>query len=176
VFLDRDGVVNAALVRDGRPYPPVTVAEVEVLPGVARAVERFSAAGLTTVVVTNQPDIARGTVSSSLVDSINEHIRECTGIEHFIVCPHDDADGCACRKPRPGMIIESARRLSIDLSRSVMVGDRWRDVEAGTSAGVPVVWIDRGYDECARLGATLVVRELDDAVDWILRRTKGAGT
>jgi D-glycero-D-manno-heptose 1,7-bisphosphate phosphatase len=173
VFLDRDGVVNAAIMRDARPYPPQSMDEVEILPGVVEAVRTFRKAGLATVVVTNQPDIARGAADARCVSAINECIAEQTGIEHFFVCPHDDEDGCECRKPRPGMILNAADVLGLDLTRSVMVGDRWRDIAAGIAAGVSTVFIDRDYDERVPPRPTLVVSDLPDAVPWILHHTRG---
>jgi D-glycero-D-manno-heptose 1,7-bisphosphate phosphatase len=172
VFLDRDGVVNAATVRNGKPYPPGSVGDVEILPGVVEAIQAFKSAGLATVVVTNQPDIARGITHESTVTAINEFIREQTEIEYFVVCPHDDSESCGCRKPRPGMIIDTAKNLGLDLRRSVMVGDRWRDIAAGQAAGVATVLIERGYDEQQASNPSLVVGELGDAVDWILEHSR----
>jgi D-glycero-D-manno-heptose 1,7-bisphosphate phosphatase len=171
VFLDRDGVLNAAVVRDGRPYPPVTPADVVILPGVRAAVEDLRNAGLMAVVVTNQPDIARGAMTTGEVAAINDVISACTGVDVVVVCPHDDADGCDCRKPLPGMILAAAEAHRIDLRHSVMIGDRWRDIEAGRAAGLPTVLVDRGYDERRPIGASLVVDELADAVPWILATT-----
>ena len=172
VFLDRDGVLNRAFVRSGRPYPPARVDDLEVLPGVAAAVERLREAGFRTIVVTNQPDIARGTASRSSVDEINRSLRSVVPVDEVLVCPHDDADGCACRKPRPGLLIDAAARLGIDLSASVMVGDRWRDIEAGRQAGCRTVFVDRGYDERRPEGSDAEVPDLPAAVAWILHHPR----
>ena len=172
VFLDRDGVLNRAFVRAGRPYPPARVDDLEVLPGVTAAVERLREAGFRTIVVTNQPDIARGTASRSSVDEINRSLRSVVPVDEVLVCPHDDADDCACRKPRPGLLIDAAARLGIDLSASVMVGDRWRDIEAGRQAGCRTVFIDRGYDERRPEGSDAEVPDLPAAVAWILHHPK----
>jgi len=147
VFLDRDGVLNRAVVRDGKPYPPADVAEVEVLPGVVEALRRLKEAGYVLIVVSNQPDVARGATPRETVEAINSYLADRLPIDRFIMCYHDNNDGCTCRKPRPGMLLAGAREFDIDLAASFMVGDRWRDVEAGVAAGCKTVFIDYGYDE-----------------------------
>jgi D-glycero-D-manno-heptose 1,7-bisphosphate phosphatase len=176
VFLDRDGVINAAVVRDGRPYPPSSVDEVEVLPGAEEACNRLRAAGFDLVVVTNQPDIARGTQTFEAVHRINNALLAALPLDEVVVCPHDDDDDCDCRKPRPGMLLAAAQRRGIDLSTSFMVGDRWRDVEAGIRAGCRTVFIDRDYDERS-VQADVSVADLAEAAVWILDRdeTTSAG-
>jgi D-glycero-D-manno-heptose 1,7-bisphosphate phosphatase len=171
VFLDRDGTLNASVVRDGKPYPPATVDEMTLLPGVAEACTQLTAAGLTLICVTNQPDIARGTQDRGTVDAINARLRELIHLDDIEVCPHDN-DECDCRKPLPGMITRSAARHGIDLSRSVTVGDRWRDVEAGQNAGTRTVFIDHGYDERRPTNPDLTVAGLAESVDWILQATR----
>jgi D-glycero-D-manno-heptose 1,7-bisphosphate phosphatase len=168
VFLDRDGVLNAAVVRGGVPYPPGDVDEVEVLPGVEEACVRLRAADFDLVVVTNQPDIARGTRAPAAVQRINDALLAALPLDEIVVCPHDDADGCPCRKPRPGMLLDAAERLGIDLAASFMVGDRWRDVEAGRRAGCRVVFVDHGYGEELAHEPDVVVRGLSAAAEWIL--------
>ena len=168
VFLDRDGVLNDTIIRSGRPYPPETLAELRVLPGVVDACREMSAAGLTLVCVTNQPDIARGAQNLATVVAINDRLSKLLGLREVVVCPHDDNDRCLCRKPLPGMILDAASRQDLDVSRSVTVGDRWRDMEAGRTAGTWTVFIDRGYDERQPEHPDLTVRELKEAVPWII--------
>jgi D-glycero-D-manno-heptose 1,7-bisphosphate phosphatase len=167
VFLDRDGVLNAAVLRDGIPRPPGDVDEVNVLPGVDGACNRLRTAGFELVVVTNQPDVARGTQTMEAVRRINDALLMTLPLDEVIVCPHDDADGCACRKPKPGMLVDAAQRRGIDLSASFMVGDRWRDVEAGVRAGCRTVFVDRGYDERS-VQPDATVSDLGEAAVWIL--------
>src|SRR5207244_3160954 len=131
VFLDRDGVLNRAVIVDGRPYPPRRVADVCVLDGVEEACAQLRDAGWLLVVVTNQPDVARGTTSLADVDAIHAVITDRIELDAVLVCPHDDADACWCRKPAPGLLHEAARPLGISLEDSVRVGDRWRVVAAG---------------------------------------------
>lgn len=168
VFLDRDGVLNEATVRDGHPHPPATVADVTLLPGVADACRRLAGAGWLLVVVTNQPDIARGTRTAADVDAVNRAVVAGLPIEEVVVCPHDDVDGCTCRKPLPGMIVDAADRLGIDLAASVVVGDRWRDIDAGSAAGVETFFVDHGYDERLRATPDHVVGSLAAAADLLL--------
>jgi len=172
VFLDRDGVINRAVVRDGRPFPPATEAELEILPGVAAALARLREAGFRLIVVTNQPDVARGTQRREVVDRMHARLAAALPIDEFRVCDHDDADGCACRKPKPGLIEAAARDAGVALAESFMVGDRWRDVEAGQRAGCATIFIDRGYHERRPETADAVVGSLPDAADWILTRAR----
>lgn len=168
VFLDRDGVLNEPILRSGRPYPPESVEDLCKLPGAREACAELAMAGLTLVCVTNQPDISRGTGDFAAVAAINDYARKLFHLDEVVVCPHDDPDGCDCRKPLPGMILEAARRLDLDLARSVTVGDRWRDVEAGRAAGTWTVFIDYDYDEPKPQSPDLVVNDLKEAVPWII--------
>jgi D-glycero-D-manno-heptose 1,7-bisphosphate phosphatase len=168
VFLDRDGVLNEARVRDGRPHPPNGTDDLVLLPGVEEACKRLARHGWLLVIVTNQPDVARGTRTRDEVDAINREIASRVGIDEIMVCPHDDDDDCSCRKPMPGLLLDAARRLDIDLEASVMVGDRWRDVGAGRKAGVRTIFVDRGYSEEMSVDPDDVVGDLPEAVDLIL--------
>jgi D-glycero-D-manno-heptose 1,7-bisphosphate phosphatase len=169
VFLDRDGVLVRALAgEDGTPRSAASLEELELLPDAAEACGALAAAGFTLVVVTNQPEIARGRLDAEMVDSQNAVLLEALPLDEVLVCPHDDEDGCACRKPKPGMLLDAAARLGLDLGASFMVGDRWRDVDAGRSAGCRVVFVDRGYDEPLREEPDAVVQSVEGAAQWIL--------
>jgi len=168
IFLDRDGILNAAVVRQGRPHPPGAAATLEILPGVEDACRRLRNAGFLLVCVTNQPDIARGTTTRSAVDAINAALGASLGIRNFVVCPHDDADRCDCRKPLPGMLLAAAAEHAIDLPGSVMVGDRWRDVAAGRAAGCRTVFVDHGYAEERPSRPDFICRGLAEAAEWII--------
>lgn len=175
VFLDRDGVLNEAFVRNGVPTPPRSLEEFRVLPGVAEACAGLRRAGFALVVVTNQPDIARGTQTRAEVDRMHERLRSVVPLDEVCVCPHDDSDDCACRKPRPGMLLAAAERLDLDLARSVSVGDRWKDVEAGRRAGIRAVHIERHYDEPSPVGAQVAVADLPEAAAWIRQQKWAQG-
>jgi D-glycero-D-manno-heptose 1,7-bisphosphate phosphatase len=168
-FLDRDGVINHAIVREGRPYPPANVAELTVLPGVPESLLRLRRAGFLAIVVTNQPDAARGATPRKDIEAINEHLRSNLALDDILVCWHDDAQACDCRKPKPGLLFKAADNYDVDLKRSFMVGDRWRDIEAGRRAGCRTVWIDRGYSERSPTDADYETDNFVSAVDWILR-------
>ncbi len=168
IFLDRDGVINRANVRNGRPYPPASLDEIEVLPGVPAALGRLKAAGYLLVVVTNQPDVARGTQARASVEAMHALLASMLPIDDFRACYHDDADDCVCRKPRPGMILDAARQHGVDLAVSTVVGDRWRDIEAGRRAGCRTVFIDCDYLERRPDNPDATVRSLAEAADYIL--------
>lgn len=171
VLLDRDGVLNEAVVVAGRPYPPASVDQLVVLPEVIAVCEQLREAGLLLIVVTNQPDLARGTADRASVDAINRELSRRLELDDVLVCPHDDGDACACRKPAPGLLHQAAERWGLELARSVMVGDRWRDIEAGRRAGCATVLIDRDYRERRAEAPDLVVHALSEAVPWIVRVT-----
>jgi D-glycero-D-manno-heptose 1,7-bisphosphate phosphatase len=166
VFLDRDGTINRAVIRDGRPYPPGRVAELEIPPDVPAALHRLHDAGYALVVVTNQPDVARGRQTREMVEEIHVALAKQLPIDEFRVCYHDDGDHCGCRKPQPGLLTQPP---VYDLHRSVMIGDRWRDIEAGRRAGVrATILIDSGHDEPCDVEPDLRATSLGDAADWLL--------
>jgi len=169
VFLDRDGVINRAIVRNGKPYPPPSMDELEILPGVPEALQRLHDAGFLLIVVTNQPDVARGTQLRSTVEAMHDFLRAQLPLDAMLACYHDDHDACECRKPSPGLLLEAARSHQIKLAASYMVGDRWRDIEAGKRAGCTTLFIDYQYDEAMMSKPDVTVRSLAEAADWILR-------
>jgi D-glycero-D-manno-heptose 1,7-bisphosphate phosphatase len=168
VFLDRDGVLNRARVVDGRPYPPRSAEELEVLPGVVNALQALRRAGYLLIVATNQPDVGRRATSREAVDAIHERLRAQLPLDDIRACFHDDADDCKCRKPRPGMLLDSANAYSIDLAGSFMIGDRWRDIEAGRRAGCKTFFIDYGYAEKQPEQFDYRVHSLPEAAAFIL--------
>jgi D-glycero-D-manno-heptose 1,7-bisphosphate phosphatase len=168
VFLDRDGVINGAIVRDGSPYPPADLGEFELLPGVKEAVESLRQAGFLIFVVTNQPDVATGKQRLEVVEAMHEHIKALIQLDDIKVCFHVDEDGCNCRKPKPGMLVEAVREYGVDLARSFMVGDRWRDIEAGQAVGCKTIWIESNYDEKKPNQPDLIVNSLREAVEPII--------
>jgi D-glycero-D-manno-heptose 1,7-bisphosphate phosphatase len=168
VFLDRDGVLNHSPIQDGKPVSPRGLDDLVILPGVKEACEGLRAAGFMVIVVTNQPEIARGTLTRGTVDAINDRLRGQLPLDEIVICPHDDADNCECRKPKPGMLLDAARGYDLDLPRSYLVGDRWRDIGAGQAGGVTTVFIDRGYDERQPESPDARVRDLSEATAWIL--------
>ena len=166
VFLDRDGVLNKSVIIDSMPTSPLTVDAVEIYADVPDACRRLITAGFELICVTNQPNIARGIQSADTIRAINARLVDELGLDGMRVCPHDDRDGCHCRKPKPGLILDAARDHDIDVAASFMVGDRWRDVDAGRAAGCRTIWIDRGYAEKGA-DADFVCQGLGEAADWI---------
>jgi len=174
VFLDRDGTLNRQVIRDGRPYPPATPAEFELFEGVPEACAQLAAAGFVLVVATNQPDVGRGTQSQAVVEAMHARLRDLVPpIEHIEVCyaPGREQSGPPDRrrKPEPGMLLDAAMKLDLDLSRSWMIGDRWRDIDCGKRAGVRTILIDFGYAEELRAAPDFTVRSFGEAVAVILR-------
>lgn len=170
VFLDRDGVLNVAVVREGKPYPPPGIQTVELYPDAVDALGRLKAAGFLLLVVTNQPDVARGRQSRAVVEAQNAALAAELPIDDFFVCWHEDRDNCSCRKPKPGMLLEAATRYPIDLAASFLIGDRWRDIDAGTAAGCRTILIDRHYRERGPSSKPdFRAVSLREAAEWILK-------
>jgi D-glycero-D-manno-heptose 1,7-bisphosphate phosphatase len=174
VFLDRDGVINRALEREAKPYPPRSLAEFEILPEVPAACAKLKAAGFLLVVVTNQPDVGRGTLKREIVETIHAEMCRWLPIDRVEVCYHpgQGASDCDCRKPQPGLLLRAAKELGIDLAQSWMVGDRWRDVDCGHAAGCRTIFIDRGYAEELRQKPHFSAGNLAQAADIVLRESK----
>ncbi len=168
VFLDRDGVINRSPVRNGKPYAPRRLEEFRLLPGVARATLRLRQAGFLIVVVTNQPDIGNGRVAAATVAAMHQKLRQRLAPDAIEMCPHAQGDGCACRKPRPGLLNRAARRFGIDFARSFLVGDRWSDVVAGQAVGCYTIFVDRGYRDGRPVSPDAVVASLPAAASLII--------
>jgi D-glycero-D-manno-heptose 1,7-bisphosphate phosphatase len=147
VFLDRDGVLNRARVVQGKSYPPASLEGFELLPDVDQAVNELKKAGFLIIVVTNQPDVATGIQSKAVVESMHKKLSDCLPVDAIYVCYHTDEDDCQCRKPKPGMLEQAAHEFNIDLTQSILVGDRWKDIEAGQRVGCRCFFIDYAYQE-----------------------------
>ena len=178
VFLDRDGVINRAQIRDGKPHAPASVEEWQLLPGVAETLERLHRDGFRLIVVTNQPDVAKGTHRREAVEAIHDRMRSLIPLDGVKVCYHVDQDGCECRKPKPGMLLEAAKEWNVDLRASVMVGDRWRDIAAGQAVGCKTILVDGGYAEASDVSPDAVVSSLAEAEvvirsRWPYHQSKG---
>ena len=170
MFLDRDGVLNEAVVREGRPYPPDRIEDLKVYADARSALVRLKNAGFLLLVVTNQPDVARVTQARGIVEAMNAAIAAQLPVEGFFVCWHDDRDDCPCRKPKPGLLLEAAASHQIDLAASFLIGDRWRDIDAGAAAGCRTVLIDRQYRERAPSATpNFCTDSLAAAAEWILQ-------
>ncbi len=153
VFLDRDGVINKLICRDGKPTSPRSIEEFEFEAGVEPALNRLIAAGFKLFVVSNQPELVRGLLTDESLRLMTDRIASTLKIDEVLICPHDDDDGCSCRKPQPGMLLELARKYDLSLKESYIVGDTWKDSGAGNSAGCISIILDRPYN-------------LEDPADW----------
>ena len=170
VFLDRDGVINRATIRNGAPHPPAGPDELEIPSDVPAALDRLKAAGLALVVVTNQPDVARGRQTRAIVEALNLTLASRLPLDEVRVCYHDDADDCGCRKPKPGLLLQAP---AYDVAQSFMVGDRWRDIEAGQRAGVrATILMDSGHTEPVRSEPGFRAASLSEAAEWILQKLR----
>ncbi|MGA3056511.1 MAG: HAD family hydrolase [Candidatus Limnocylindrales bacterium] len=175
VFLDRDGVLNQSLIgADGVPRPPAGLAQFALVDGAAEACCRLGALGLLRIVVTNQPDVARGTQRREVVEAIHQRLRESVSVDDIRICYHDDDDLCDCRKPKPGLLLSAANDWGIDLAASFMIGDRWRDIEAGQRAGCTTILIDTRTTQPLAIEPTVRVESLSSAVSWISERVARA--
>jgi len=146
IFLDRDGVVNKVIVDNEKPLSPRKFDEFELLPMVAEAIDLFKEIGYLNIIITNQPDIARGRMNSEELEKMHKLIRESLSIDDILVCSHDDGDKCHCRKPKPGMLLDAASKWNIDLKKSYLIGDTWKDMEAAKSVGCKFFLIDMPYN------------------------------
>ena len=169
IFLDRDGVLNLAIVRNGKPYPPANLNELSIPADAYTALTLLKSAGFVLIGATNQPDVARGKTPQSQVEAINQALMAQLPLDAMRVCYHDDADACACRKPLPGLLTQAAIDYHIDLSQSFMIGDRWKDISAGQLAGCKTIWLKQNYDEPEPpTPADFITHSLHDAATWIL--------
>ena len=166
--MDRDGVINKAIVREGRPYPPSNIEELEILPGVKDALQNLHEANYLLIVATNQPDVARGVCKREDVEMLNSVLSSQLPIDAFKVCYHDSADGCDCRKPLSGLLLSAANEYHINLSKSFMVGDRWSDIEAGSAAGCKTFFINNRYYEKIPEAPDFIVSSLSEVKKIIL--------
>ena len=168
IFLDRDGVINKAIIRNKKPYPPSSISELEIIPRVYEGVQLLKHAGFKLIVISNQPDVSRGTLKMESVNEINNCIIEQLKIDEVICCFHDDIDNCDCRKPKTGMIIKALKKWDIDLSLSYLIGDRWRDIETAKNIGVRSILINYDYDE-KKVTADFECNNLEEAANFILK-------
>jgi len=174
VFLDRDGVINRAIERDGFPYAPTNLSEFQIYPEVPAACAKLKTAGFLLIVATNQPDVGRGEMKQEIVEQIHTEMCRELPIDRVEVCYDSGRDPVESefRKPKPGMLLRAARDLQIDLAQSWMVGDRWRDIDCGHAAGCKTVLIDRHYAEALKQKPDFSAGNLAEAADIILHESK----
>jgi len=169
IFLDRDGVLNRAIIKNGKPYPPATLDELEIIEDVPEALAILKDLGFMLIGATNQPDVARGKTTKEFVETVNAFLLKELPLHDIKVCYHDDIDCCNCRKPLPGLLLQAANEHNIDLTKSIMIGDRWKDIDAGKNAGCQTVWINRDYSEKTPT-SDFMTTSLSEAANWIKER------
>ena len=147
IFIDRDGVINKVIIRNEKPSSPWKLEEFEIFPEVKECLTAFKEMGFLNIVFTSQPDISRGNLKSEELEKMHKIILEMLPVDEIMVCPHDDKDNCQCRKPKPGLIIEAAKKWSIDFKKSYVIGDSWKDMGAGRAAGCPTILISKEYNK-----------------------------
>ena len=173
VFLDRDGVLNRVTIRSGTPLPPSHVEEFELYDDVPDGCARLKAANFLLVVITNQPDVGRGTQSREAVEAMNLKMQSALPLlDRVEICYHAGeryGQPCDCRKPRPALILRASAELNIDLSASYVIGDRWRDIDCARAAGCRAIFIERGYKEKLREAPDFIIANFNEAVNALLR-------
>lgn len=167
IFLDRDGIINSSVVKEGKPYPPASVVEVQFITGVRECLLKFAKKGFLIFIITNQPDVARGTKNIEEIEKIHHLIKEQFPVDEIFACYHDDEDHCTCRKPGIGFFLQAQRDYAIDLTQSYMVGDRWRDIDAGKNAGCTTIFVDYGYNEKLKQQPDFIIQEPAEMIQYI---------
>ena len=162
IFLDRDGVVNYSIIREKKPYAPLSLSELKIIPEIKRVIDFFKFKQFKIFVITNQPDVARGKVTIDEVEKINAAILSQLSIDEIFTCYHDNQDQCECRKPRPGAFMTLSKKYNIDLTKSIMVGDRAKDIEAAKNANCPSVFINYGYNEIKPTDQSYTINGVDE--------------
>ena len=167
VFLDRDGVINKIVFREGQPESPRSLEEFVMNDGIRETARKLKDAGFRVIVVSNQPDVARGRMTQGTLDLMNQRIACEISVDDIYVCPHDDSQQCTCRKPKPGMLMKAALEWNIDLSSSFMIGDTWKDMEAGKAAGCKTILLNTPYNR--DIQSDFSVKSLKEAADLIIQ-------
>ena len=170
VFLDRDGVLNHAVIKNGLPYSPLSIEELTIPSDAKAALHQLKSAGYLLIGATNQPDVARGKTTQSLVEAMHTKLMQALPLDAIYACYHDDVDACSCRKPLPGLLFQAAGAFRIDLKQSFMIGDRWKDIEAGQRAGCRTIWMNLGHlEQGPKTAPDFMATSLTEASAFILR-------
>lgn len=173
VFFDRDGVLNQTVLHKGRPHPPADADSLVITEGAEECLSKLKATGYLCICVTNQPDFARGTRTKENIAAMNSKVLLTLPLDDLLACLHDGPDNCSCRKPKPGLLLEAARKWNVNLSASWMVGDRGSDVEAGRAAGCRTIFLDCGYDRPETAMPNFVCRAISQVAGIILENSEG---
>ncbi|HOV88836.1 MAG TPA: HAD family hydrolase [Candidatus Paceibacterota bacterium] len=167
IFLDRDGVINKAIIRAGGFSSPWSLDEFEIIDEVEEVLKEFKKLEFLNIIITNQPDIARGNLLLRELEKMHQIILERLPVDDIQYCPHDDKDNCDCRKPKPGMILRAAQKWNIDLNHSYVIGDRWKDIKASKAAGCKAFLIRREYNLDYQEDYDFEINNLKEVVEFI---------
>lgn len=162
IFLDRDGVINRVIMHNGIPNPPIRLSDVYLITGIKELIKKWHDDGYIVIVITNQPDVANNIVTKNKVDKINKYLKSEVMFDDIFVCYHNGNDNCNCRKPKVGLFIEAKTKYNIDFSKSYMIGDRWKDMEAGEKVGCKTIFIDNNYEEKKPIGPDYTFNKVSD--------------
>jgi len=168
VFLDRDGVINRTIIKDGQPFPPSSLKKLEIIPNVLHSLNLLKEKDFILIVVTNQPDVGRGTQKKEIVEEINTYLLKNLPLDDFFVCWHGNDGDCNCRKPLSGLLLQAAKKFDIDFQKSYLIGDRWKDIDAGNAVGCKTIFINYKYKESLRSKPNFTTTSTEKAVDLIL--------
>ena len=164
VFLDRDGVINKAFIKNGLPESPNSLSELEILPRVKESILRLKKLNFICLVVTNQPDVQRGKIKKNTIIKMNNFLKKKIELDDIFVCYHDDKDNCNCRKPKPGLLLQAGKKWNVDFKKSFMIGDRWRDIQAGEKVGCKTIYLDYNYKDIKPKNPDFITHKLLNAV------------
>jgi len=167
VFLDRDGVINRPIIKNGRSYGPTKLKDFRLFPKVKNSIKSLKKKGYKVFIVTNQPDVSRGKIKKEIVIEMHKYLLSRVKPDDIFVCYHDDHDYCKCRKPKPGLLLDAAKKWNIDLKNSYIIGDRWKDIQAGKYAGCKTIFIDLNYRETKPKNPDFITDSLLNAVHFI---------
>lgn len=167
VFLDRDGVLNVPVIRDGKTYPPDSLKEFNLFSEVTQSANMLAQSGYLLIVVTNQPDVLRGKQKIEIVEEMHDFLKKELPLDDIFVAWDENGFDY---KPKIGMVVKAAKKYNIDLSASYLIGDRWRDIDCGVKAGCFTIFIDRGYKEVLSLEPKYSCSNLLEAAQFIVKR------
>ena len=165
VFLDRDGIINEALAIEGKPYPPNNVREIKIVDGVDELLKYLKSKGFITVVITNQPDVGNRLQDKKIVEKINSYLMDSLLIDDLFSCYHTAKDKCLCRKPKTKLFELAKEKYNIDFSQSWVIGDRWKDVEAGKNIGAKTIFVDYQYREKQPKEPDFTIKQVSEIID-----------
>lgn len=146
-FLDRDGVINKSLLKKGKPLAPREFKQFKIIKNVDKSLIFLKKQGFKNIIITNQPDIKKGLIKNSTSKRINKEIKKKLQIDDIFICKHTDEDNCNCRKPKTGLIKKAKKKWNIDLKKSYLIGDRWRDIFLANKLKINCFYIDKNYKE-----------------------------